>query len=282
MELHQLEVQLGGGSLLQIANRTQTQMMSYLITAPSGEVIMIDGGNYCAGDADHLYEELKKRGGHVRAWFFTHAHNDHNGALTWMLEKYETFDLQIDAVYMDYPAPEYLERKEDAWFNKRFLEELDRNKLNVVRTHAGDLITVGGMAVEVLNDAIVREDLDDLNQTGIVLLAHFPQRDILFLGDFHEYVEKELLEQCGPDKLRKDIVQMAHHGQNGVSRAFYELIRPKICLFDAPLWLWENYLPEADPVKGSGPFKTLEVRSWMEAQQVETYCVHAFGDHLLF
>ena len=60
MELHQLEVQLGGGSLLQIANRTQTQMMSYLITAPSGEVIMIDGGNYCAGDADHLYEELNR------------------------------------------------------------------------------------------------------------------------------------------------------------------------------------------------------------------------------
>ena len=282
MELHRVNAGLGGGSLLQIANRTKTQMMSYLIDTPDGDVIMIDGGNYCAGDADHLYEQLKARGGHVKAWFFTHAHSDHIGALTWMLEKYEAFDLQIDAIYMDFPPAEYLDRKEDARYNQRFREELERHELNVIRTHAGDQITIGGITVEVLNDAIVREDLNDLNQTGIVLLVHFPKQDVLFLGDYHEYVEQELLAQCGVDKLRKDIVQMAHHGQNGVSQEFYRMIRPKICLFDAPLWLWENYLPEAEPVKGSGPFKTLLTRAWMEELGVETYCVHAFGDHLLY
>lgn len=282
MELHEINVGLGGGSLLQIANRTTTQMMSYLIDTPDGGVIMIDGGNYCAGDADHLYEELKKRGGHVDAWFFTHAHNDHDGALTWMLKNYEPFDLQIDMICMDFPPAEYLERKEDAADNKRFLEQIAAHGLKVVRTHKGDVFSIGGMSMEVLNDAIVREDLTDLNQTGIVLLAHFPKQDVLFLGDMHELVEEELLAQCGKEKLRKDIVQMAHHGQRGVSQNFYRLIRPKVCLFDAPIWLWENYAPGGEPIRDSASFHTLKTRAWMEELGVETYCVHAFGDHRLY
>ena len=104
----------------------------------------------------------------------------------------------------------------------------------------------------------------------------------MFLGDLGVEGGIQLIETVPSEELKCEFVQMAHHGQNGVSQEFYRMIRPKICLFDAPLWLWENYLPEAEPVKGSGPFKTLLTRAWMEELGVETYCVHAFGDHLLY
>lgn len=78
--LNKAELGLGGGSLLQVANRSLTQMMSYIIDTPHGEVIVMDGGNYCAEDGEHLHEQLKARGGRVSMWFITHAHSDHLGA----------------------------------------------------------------------------------------------------------------------------------------------------------------------------------------------------------
>ena len=56
------DLDLGGGSLLQVANRSRSQMMSYIIDCPEGGVIVIDGGAYKDEDADNLYRELEKRG----------------------------------------------------------------------------------------------------------------------------------------------------------------------------------------------------------------------------
>ena len=49
---------LGGGTLSQIANRSRTQMMSYIVDCPEGGTIVIDGGMYCSEDADELYTSV--------------------------------------------------------------------------------------------------------------------------------------------------------------------------------------------------------------------------------
>ena len=54
---------------------------------------------------------------------------------------------------------------------------------------------------------------------------------------------------------------MAHHGQGGVTREVYEAISPSVCLWDTPDWLWDN---NSGGGYNSGPWKTLEVRAWME------------------
>lgn len=51
------------------------------------------------------------------------------------------------------------------------------------------------------------------------------------MGDMHYEAQGDVLRQTDASKLRCDIVQMAHHGQDGVDRSFYELIRPKVCLY---------------------------------------------------
>ena len=56
--------------------------------------------------------------------------------------------------------------------------------------------------------------------------------------------------------VQRGATQMAHHGQNGVSREFYEYIKPQRCIWATPEWLWNN-----DGGKGFDTHKFQTVRT---------------------
>ena len=286
MKLCKKDIGLGGGSLLQIANRTPVQMMSYLIETPDGKTVVIDGGNFCREDAENLYSLLCSHGKNVDLWFITHAHSDHLGALAFMLESTDMCDINIGKLCFDFPDMEWFEKKEprDAEIAKKLSSGIERCGISVVKTHAGDFFESGGMKFEILNDAIIEEHFPTVNPTGIVIKAHFPERQVLFLGDLDAFSENIFAERYGTQKLRCDIVQMAHHGQKGVTKSFYQYIMPKHCLYCAPQWLWENnnYKCDDPETVGKGPFTTLQTRAWMDELGAEASYTHADGDWLLF
>ena len=111
------------------------------------------------------------------------------------------------------------------------------------------------------------------------IAVYFPKRKVLFLGDLDVEGGKNLLSVCPHEKLRQDIVQMAHHGQNGADKEFYTHVMPKICLYCAPDWLWEN---DNGGGRDSGPWKTLETRAWMEELGALASFPHAYGDYLFW
>jgi hypothetical protein len=87
-------------------------------------------------------------------------------------------------------------------------------------------------------------------------------KTVLFTGDAGVEAGKKVLRMYGgTGKLKSDYVQMAHHGQAGCDRDFYEEVAPKGAFWCAPDWLWNN-----DAGKGFNThvFKTVEVRGWME------------------
>jgi hypothetical protein len=96
----------------------------------------------------------------------------------------------------------------------------------------------------------------------------------LFLGDLGVEGGQKLLKRY-PTELKSDIVQMAHHGQGGVSKNVYQAIAPRICLWPTPKWLWNNQ-PEHKPIH-SGPWDTLSVRKWIESLRA-TSIVSYMGD----
>lgn len=280
--MKEVTIGLGGGSMLQIANRTLTQMMSYLIDTPEGGLLMIDGGNCCAEDAQNLYAELEKRGKCVDLWLITHAHSDHLGALLWLMENLPVFDLQIKCLCFHFPTQQWLDKKEEAAMNRRFLEEIKRHNIPVLVPQAGDRLPCRGVDVEIVSVPENYESYPNINSTSMISVVYFPKRDVLFLGDFDVHGQAEFLQKHDPASIRKDIVQMAHHGQDGVDKAFYELIKPQICLYAAPQWLWENnYYRCTNPESaGKGSHKTLETRGWMEELNVEASYTQADGDIL--
>lgn len=282
MKRNKVKLGLGGGSLLQVANRSLTPMMSYIIDTPEGNTIMIDGGNYCEEDAEYLYELLKERGKKVDLWLMTHAHEDHFGALLWLLENRPDFDVAIHKMVFNFPPLEWLVKRANSSYNARFLQTVEKLGLCVYTPQAGEVLHCGGMSLEIVSVPEEYEDYPTINATSIITVAHFPKRDVLFLGDFDVHAQAEFLRKHNPDSIRKDIVQMAHHGQGGVDFSFYKLIQPKICLYTAPQWLWENNKYRCtDPASaGTGPFTTLETRKWMEELGVEQSFTHAEGDYL--
>ena len=86
-----------------------------------------------------------------------------------------------------------------------------------------------------------------------------------------------LLKEAG-DRLKADIVQMAHHGQNGVDKKVYMAVAPRICLWPTPQWLWDN---DNGDGYDSGAWRTLETRQWIEELGVERNYVVKDGDIML-
>ena len=279
MNILEYDLDLGGGSLLQSANRSRRQMMSYIIDCPDGGTIVIDGGMYCDEDAEHLYSELKKSGKKVDLWFFTHCHVDHYGAWLKLAER-EDFDIYIDKLCFNFPPLEWLVSIESGTYTEKFFSLIEKKDFNIVTPHYEDSFSCGGVRIEVLNEPVNYKNYHGINPTSIILKAHFPKQSILFLGDYNIEAENDYKKHFSVEKLRCDVVQMAHHGQDGVSRSFYELIAPKYCLYAAPSWLWENNIGSRGgyETRGQGRFTTLDTRLWMAEMRVIRSFHMADGD----
>ena len=89
--------------------------------------------------------------------------------------------------------------------------------------------------------------------TSLIFRATIDNQTVMFLGDAFIPEGNRLLEKYGKN-IKSDIVQMAHHGQNGVDKDVYETIKPKLCLWPSPQWVFDNI---------NGNLRTLEVREWM-------------------
>lgn len=277
MKLNLLDVDLGGGSVLQYANRDPYQMMGYLLKTPEGKTVMIDGGRQEGADAAYLHELILKEGGRVDLWLITHAHDDHFSALSCILRDMDKLDFEVGQMRICFPPLEWLKTVENGQPYSpavEFLEGLAKHGIVPQPLRRGDRLTCGGLTIDVLHDAENYVNYHCVNDTGAVLRVRYPRRDVLFLADIEPAAARELMALYTPEQLRCDIVQMAHHGQSGAHREFYEVVRPKIALYTAPDWLWTNH-------NGTGPFRTLETRQWMRELGVVLSCPHCHGDFLL-
>ena len=254
-------------SLWQLPNQTHTQMMSYVIRTSSGKVIVIDGGN--AGDAPYLAEFLEGQGNTVEAWFISHAHSDHFDALREILKAPRA--LQIKEIYGSLPSQEWMDNvgsdgeKESL---RRFNQALDDAGRTLTGLSLGQIIEIDGVRFEVLGVKNPEITQNPVNNSSFVLRVSDPNKSVLFPGDLGVEGGEKLLRGPMAGRIQADYVQMAHHGQNGVNEAFYQRVNPSYCLWPTPKWLWDN---DNGGGKDSGPWRTLEVRAWMDKLPIKAH-----------
>lgn len=227
--------------MYQLAPQTHTQMMGYVIKTGAGKLIVVDGGT--KGDSKYLLHLLQRLGGerpHVDAWFITHPHSDHAMALFALLrEQREAFT--IGALYAHFPERCVLEEGEPGavymWDQYYELRPLFAAQEHVLRE--GERLQIDDTSWEVLYTSDPAFVHNASNNSSCVLRMTAEGVSVLFLGDLGVEGGEKLLRMHG-GALKSDIVQMAHHGQSAVKMEVYHAVQPKICLWCAPKWLWDN------------------------------------------
>ena len=256
--------------IYQLNSVTNVQMNSYIITTSDDKVIVVDGGY--RQDAENMIAYLKDITGmgipHVDAWFLTHAHFDHIYCFVEIIEHHHE-ELIVDKILFNFPSAQYCLREGLASLEvmQNFLNVLPLFVEKTVTVFGGDVYDIGAAHIEILYSPNCEIKRNLVNNSSVIFMLTLNQKRILFLGDAGIEEGNMLLAYYqGTDKLKADYVQMAHHGQNGVEKEVYQVIRPSYCLWPTPSWLWEN---RGDGGYDTGIFNTVVTRGWIS----EMHCV---------
>ncbi len=270
-----------GYQIHQLAGVTGVQMMSYVITTPAGGVYCIDGGY--EKDSEYLVNYIKKVSGsnHVDGWFLTHPHSDHIHALLNILDN--TPDaLDIAKIYYNDPEPDFIHAHcydEGEYRTALWLRKYAENNFGGkgVKCHTGDSFSDRDISVEVLFEPDPMLAANVTNNAGVVFRFTLGDKTFLVTGDLGIEGGKICIAHYGKH-LKSDIVEMAHHGQNGVDKEFYQLVQPKVCMWPTPQWLWDNNAGKGYDTHG---WKTIVVRGWMSEMGVRRHVAAKDGDQIL-
>ena len=256
----------GVGELWMLGSATGAQNLSIVIKNPHGKLIVIDGG--WEADADKLSSLILQQGGKVDAWLITHPHEDHIGALCAILDD-TAQKIKIDKIYCSLANPDWYRKVSPtgAGIADQLLSAFTKLPVGTVTNNIGrgTEINIDDVNIRVLNNRGVYT-YNGVNNSSLVYKIRVSGQSILILGDLAYDGGKDLIKTCTAAELKSDIVQMAHHGQQGVDQDAYALIAPTTCLWPTPAWLWDN---DNGGGIGSGPWGTLTTRAWMDALGVK-------------
>ena len=252
-----------GFTLWQIPSQVDTIGNSYVFKTDKGRLVVMDGG--MNEEAPFLRGFLSALGCEVEAWFISHPHNDHMGALTEILKK--PGDLKIKKIYHSRFSESLIDREEPYnIYAREFYAELD--KLDPTVTEVIDLrnpgleLKIDDMNLKVMG--VTNEELaytNPYNNSSMIIRVWDRAKSIVFLGDAGIECGDKVLNSAYRNDLDCDYLQMAHHGQQGCSEDFYKTITFRACLWPTPTWVWNN---DAGGGINTAHLKTFDTRRWMD------------------
>ena len=210
--------------------------MCYVITLEDGRFVIIDSGNDSKEDAARLYEVLKRAnkrddGIVIAGWFITHEHGDHIFLFERFMEYYGD-RVTLKTMYSNLPSASgsFNSQAPDVSTLLRIPEEA--GGVPVTCVHTGQKFMIGNAEFEIL---FTTEDLypdlpDNFNDTSTVFRVTTKDGSILFPGDAYWQASDILIARYG-DYLKSDVIQVAHHGWNGLKWEVYELVQPKLAFW---------------------------------------------------
>ncbi len=184
------------------------------VSAPGSVSILIDTGTAYAGSR-HVVPYLARRGvRRLDLLVITHEHADHAGGAGAVAGLLRTECVAVPSCAMG--------RTWDAIFAG--LDAACGGKSpRVIRVSQGDVIRVGGVALEVLNPpSAPTAALDgrniDANENSVVLRLAYRGFSMLLCADAGAQFERRILDEpLHRDSLAAQVVKIGHHGSSGAS-----------------------------------------------------------------
>ena len=230
-------------------NRPIYSGMGFVIRLSDGRFIVIDGGG---GDYDHIdsnnllniLKEQSPKGTEkpvIAAWIFTHAHCDHIGAFNAFSMDFAD-KVIVESFYYNFPPVKVIRAKTDNfkhdeyYSQPNFIECVNKySGAKIIRPHAGEKIYIGNAEIEMLFSyehlfPFNFEDgtLGDFNHSSLMFKINIGGQSMLITGDSTSDSMYFVSNNLG-DYIESDILQMAHHGQNGTP-SFYSTVNPTYVL----------------------------------------------------
>ena len=212
--------------------------MFYTITDRRGRLVVVDGG--WEADAPEVEETIRSLGGHVHAWIITHPHPDHVGAFNAVMAHFEDADIRLDHVYTvrvrEKRYHETAEYYDDYPAYEKFKTHCGNLGSVVTYLKENDVLDLIGLRMKVLSAWDEKVDVfenNECNNGSLMFRLEGNGKSMLFCAD----VQKEMEEYIVPahrDELKSDYVQLAHHGNWGLTEEFYDLVDPEAAFVDGP------------------------------------------------
>ena len=166
-----------------------------ILISNNGHNMLIDAGNN--EDGPKLVNYLKN-GLSISSFDYvigTHPHEDHIGGLDNIINSFD-----VKKVYLP-----------DSYTTTKTFEDvltaIENKNLEINVPDIGEEFILSSAIFRVLYTGT---DLEDLNNSSIVLRMDFGDKSFLFTGDATESIEKELIKI--PKLIDVDVLKVAHHG----------------------------------------------------------------------
>jgi competence protein ComEC len=189
-----------------------------LITTPSSETILIDGGPD-ATVLQELGEVMPFLHRRLDLVVLTHPHADHVTGLIQVLRRYEVGAVLISGV--NYDSALYA----------AFLDEVAQQHIPLSLARASDDWHFGDVTLDVLYpfESMTGTSMENVNNASVVLMVEYRDHRILLSGDAEQEVETELL--AAQVDVDADIFKAGHHGSRTSStEPFLDAVTPEIAI----------------------------------------------------
>ena len=234
-----------------VKTTAQNGGMSYVLRVADGSFFIIDGGYGTDVEADNLLAFLKEKSSAVgiekpvvAGWFFSHLHGDHIGCFQNLARRHAS-EIDLKALYYNFPADHRCGPQNYGTRIETAFEELlgAWEDVKVYRKlHTGMQFYIADVRVDVL---FTHEDLypattDNYNDTSTVIRLTAAGQKVLFPGDIMEPGSRVMERDIPAADMRADIVEFSHHGYEGATKEFYDLVAAPTVLWPMNIYGWQR------------------------------------------
>jgi competence protein ComEC len=208
---------------------------SLLIVSPHGKTLLIDGGGSFGGftgreerngidpGEDAVSPYLWSRYQRLDVVALTHAHQDHIGGLTAILENFRVRTLWIGRE-VESPALANLEKV------------ARERRILIVHEIRGNVASWDGIEAQFLWPEIAPGEVGPApkNNDSLVLRLKYGERTLLMPGDAEKQAESTMLGENSETALRADVLKVGHQGsKNSTMPDFLAAVHPRIAVISA-------------------------------------------------